>query len=42
MNESSLKFRIGNGYDIHKLVKGRQLIIGGVILNHPYNLNQLF
>ena len=32
------KFRIGNGYDIHRLVKGRQLIIGGVILNHPNNL----
>ena len=30
--------RIGNGYDIHRLVKGRDLIIGGVILNHPMGL----
>lgn len=27
-------FRIGNGYDVHKLVEGRSLIIGGV--NIPY------
>ena len=32
------KFRIGNGYDIHRLVEGRKLIIGGVILKHPDNL----
>ena len=32
------KFRIGNGYDIHRLVKGRNLIIGGVKLQHPDNL----
>ena len=38
MNETSPKFRIGNGYDIHRLVVGRQLIIGGVILKHPDNL----
>ena len=25
-----MKFRIGNGYDIHRLVEGRKLIIGGV------------
>ena len=31
-------FRIGNGYDIHRLVKGRDLIIGGVKLSHPKNL----
>ena len=31
------KFRIGNGYDIHRLVEGRKLIIGGVILKHPDN-----
>ena len=34
----STKFRIGNGYDIHRLVEGRDLIIGGVKLNHPDNL----
>ena len=25
-----MKFRIGNGYDVHRLVPGRPLIIGGV------------
>ena len=38
MTISSPKFRIGNGYDIHRLVKGRNLIIGGVELHHPDNL----
>ncbi len=41
INEDSnqmMKFRIGNGYDIHRLVVGRNLIIGGVELNHPDNL----
>ena len=38
MNGSSPKFRIGNGYDIHRLVTGRELIIGGVNLKHPNNL----
>ena len=38
MNRYSPKFRIGNGYDIHRLVKGRDLIIGGITLNHPDNL----
>ncbi len=31
-------FRIGNGYDIHRLVNGRNLIIGGIKLTHPNNL----
>ena len=38
MSNTSLKFRIGNGYDIHRLVRGRKLIIGGVVLKHPDNL----
>jgi len=38
MTKSSSKFRIGNGYDIHRLKKGRDLIIGGVKLEHPNNL----
>ena len=38
MKESSPKFRIGNGYDIHRLVEGRNLIIGGIKLQHPDNL----
>ena len=38
MTRNSPKFRIGNGYDIHRLVEGRNLIIGGVKLHHPDNL----
>ena len=38
MNDSSPKFRIGNGYDIHRLLGGRKLIIAGVLLKHPDNL----
>ena len=38
MTNTSPKFRIGNGYDIHRLVRGRKLIIGGVLLEHPQNL----
>ena len=38
MKDNSYQFRIGNGYDIHRLVEGRDLIIGGVQLNHPDNL----
>tara|TARA_A100001388_G_C28557738_1_gene398066 strand:- start:19 stop:519 length:501 start_codon:yes stop_codon:yes gene_type:complete len=38
MNSNSPRFRIGNGYDIHKLVEGRNLIIGGIQLKHPANL----
>ena len=38
MNSKSPQFRIGNGYDIHRLVEGTNLIIGGVKLKHPDNL----
>ena len=38
MTRKSLQLRIGNGYDIHRLVVGRELIIGGVVLKHPGNL----
>jgi len=38
MKRFSPKFRIGNGYDIHRLVKDRDLILGGVKLHHPENL----
>ena len=38
MKNKSPKFRIGNGYDIHRLKTGRDLIIGGVKLKHPNNL----
>lgn len=33
-----LKFRIGNGYDVHKLVEGRNLILGGVNIPHYLGL----
>ncbi|WP_138159189.1 2-C-methyl-D-erythritol 2,4-cyclodiphosphate synthase [Peptoniphilus catoniae] len=30
--------RIGIGYDVHKLVKGRKLFIGGIEINHSMGL----
>lgn len=33
------RFRIGNGYDIHRLVEGRPLILGGVQLEHSLGLD---
>ena len=33
-----MELRIGNGYDIHRLVPGRALILGGVTLDHPDGL----
>ena len=30
-----MQLRIGNGYDIHRLVPGRPLILGGQTLEHP-------
>jgi 2-C-methyl-D-erythritol 2,4-cyclodiphosphate synthase len=33
-----MQLRIGNGYDIHRLVPGRPLILGGVRLEHPEGL----
>ena len=38
MSNTNPKFRIGNGYDMHRLVFGRPLILGGVKLNHPDGL----
>ena len=32
------KLRIGHGYDVHKLVEGRRLIIGGVEIEHKLGL----
>jgi 2-C-methyl-D-erythritol 2,4-cyclodiphosphate synthase len=34
----ALQLRIGNGYDIHRLVPGRPLILGGQTLQHPDGL----
>ena len=31
--------RIGIGYDIHRLVKGRKLVLGGVTIPHPEGLD---
>ena len=31
-------FRIGQGYDIHKFVKGRSLILGGIDIPHDFGL----
>ena len=33
-----MNFRIGHGYDVHKLVSGRALIIGGVNIPHEMGL----
>ena len=38
MTDSRPQFRIGNGYDIHRLIPGRKLILGGVLLEHPDGL----
>jgi len=32
------KFRIGHGYDVHKLTEGRALILGGVNIPHTLGL----
>lgn len=34
-----MSFRIGHGYDVHRLVVGRPLIIGGVKIDHPTGLD---
>ena len=33
-----INFRVGQGYDVHKLVEGRKLILGGVEIPHPTGL----
>ena len=38
MTDKSSGMRIGNGYDMHRLVPERKLIIGGVELDHPSGL----
>tara|TARA_B100000686_G_C16797716_1_gene983623 strand:- start:4179 stop:4652 length:474 start_codon:yes stop_codon:yes gene_type:complete len=32
-------YRIGNGYDVHRLVEGRKLILGGVEVKHTLGLD---
>ncbi|HZP88805.1 MAG TPA: 2-C-methyl-D-erythritol 2,4-cyclodiphosphate synthase [Burkholderiales bacterium] len=34
----SIMIKIGQGFDVHALVPGRNLIIGGVHIPHPYGL----
>ena len=31
-------FRIGMGYDVHKLVEGRKLVLGGIEIPHTVGL----
>ena len=31
-------FRIGHGYDVHRLIPGRELILGGVTIPHTTGL----
>ena len=38
MNPDFRALRIGQGYDVHKLVSGRKLIIGGVEIPHTLGL----
>lgn len=38
LGESGTAFRTGIGYDIHRLVKGRRLVVGGVEIDFEYGL----
>ncbi len=33
-----MTLRIGNGYDVHTLVEGRPLVLGGVLIPHTHGL----
>ena len=33
-----IPFRIGQGYDLHRLVEGRKLVLGGVEIEHSHGL----
>lgn len=33
-----MKFRVGHGYDVHRLVEGRDLIVGGVKIDYDKGL----
>lgn len=30
----AMKFRVGNGFDVHRLAEGRKLVLGGVTIPH--------
>ena len=34
-----MRLRIGQGYDVHRLVEGRKLILGGEEIPHPRGLD---
>lgn len=34
-----MEFRVGQGYDVHPLVPGRKLILGGVTIPYPFGLH---
>ena len=34
----TMKIRVGFGYDVHRLVEGRELWLGGIRLEHPLGL----
>ena len=34
-----MNLRIGHGYDMHRLVEGRPLVLGGVTIDHPLGLD---
>lgn len=38
LNMNSHSIRIGHGYDVHRLVEGRKLILGGVEIEHSVGL----
>ncbi len=33
------KFRVGHGFDVHRFVKGRDLIVGGITIPHEQGLD---
>jgi 2-C-methyl-D-erythritol 2,4-cyclodiphosphate synthase len=33
-----VRFRVGTGFDVHALVPGRRLVLGGVAIDHPRGL----
>lgn len=38
MSASGIGIRVGHGYDVHRLVAGRRLVLGGVEIAHPTGL----
>jgi 2-C-methyl-D-erythritol 2,4-cyclodiphosphate synthase len=36
--QADANFRVGQGFDVHPFAKGRELIIGGVRIDHPKGL----